>query len=78
MWISCWKAPTHKTRFGILKKSRGGEENRWNYIDGRMMTAVLALHRMTGEQKYLDFADRFVGWYVQEDGKDPHLFARRI
>lgn len=51
-----------------IEKIRSGEENRWNYIDGCMMTAVLALHRMTGEQKYLDFADRFVGWYVQEDG----------
>lgn len=47
---------------------RSGKPNKWNYIDGCMMTAVLALHDITGEDAYLRFADAFVGWYVQDDG----------
>lgn len=47
---------------------RGDKVNRWNYMDGLMMTAILAMHAHTGEQRYLDFADSFVGAYVQEDG----------
>ncbi len=46
----------------------GGKPNKWNYIDGCMITAVLSLYEMTGEKKYLDFADSFVGFFVQEDG----------
>lgn len=51
-----------------IEKIREGKPNKWNYIDGCMITAVLALYRITGEQKYLDFADRFVRGFVQEDG----------
>ncbi len=47
---------------------RQGIENKWNYIDGCMISAVLSLYEQTGEQKYLDFADRFLGFFVQEDG----------
>ena len=46
----------------------GGKPNKWNYIDGCMITSVLSLYDMTGDKKYLDFADKFVGWFVQEDG----------
>ena len=45
-----------------------GKPNKWNYIDGCMITSVLSLYEMTGDKKYLDFADSFVGWFVQEDG----------
>lgn len=51
-----------------IEMIRGGQPNKWNYIDGCMMTAVLALHEITGEKRYLDFADSFVGWFVQDDG----------
>lgn len=51
-----------------IEHVRSGQPNRWNYIDGCMMTAVLAMYRITGEKKYLDFADSFLGWFVQEDG----------
>lgn len=47
---------------------RGDKVNRWNYMDGCMMTAILAMHAHTGEQRYLDFADGFVGAYVRQDG----------
>lgn len=51
-----------------IEMIRSGKPNKWNYIDGCMITAVLALHRITGEDKYLAFADSFMGWFVQEDG----------
>lgn len=51
-----------------IEKIRAGTPNKWNYIDGCMITAVLALYEITGEEKYLAFADDFVGWFVQEDG----------
>lgn len=51
-----------------IELARSGKPNKWNYIDGCMITAVLALFEITQEEKYLSFADAFVGWYVQEDG----------
>lgn len=51
-----------------IEMVRSGKPNKWNYIDGCMITAVLALHRITGEEKYLRFADDFMGWFVQENG----------
>lgn len=51
-----------------IEKIREGKPNKWNYIDGCMITAVLALYRLTGDEKYVQFADAFVGWFVQEDG----------
>lgn len=50
------------------EKIRSGKPNKWNYIDGCMITAALSMYDMTKEQRYLDFADAFVGWFVQEDG----------
>ena len=38
-----------------VEKLRRGESTNWNYIDGCMMTALLSLHQITGEQKYFDF-----------------------
>lgn len=51
-----------------IEKIRSGKPNKWNYIDGCMISAILSLYEMTAEEKYLSFADDFVGWYVQEDG----------
>ncbi|MCR5675196.1 MAG: glycoside hydrolase family 88 protein [Lachnospiraceae bacterium] len=51
-----------------IERVRQGEANFWNYIDGCMINAVLSLYTFTKDQKYLDFADSFVGYYVQEDG----------
>ncbi len=54
--------------FWNIEKILQGKKNTWNYIDGCMITAVLSLYEMTGDKKYLDFADSFAGWFVQEDG----------
>ncbi len=51
-----------------IEKVRQGKPNKWNYIDGCMITSVLRLYAFTGEQKYLDFAKKFMDGFVQEDG----------
>jgi unsaturated rhamnogalacturonyl hydrolase len=45
-----------------------GRPNKWNYIDGCMITALLSLYDMTGEERYFKFAKDFVDYFVQEDG----------
>lgn len=51
-----------------IEKVRSGKPNKWNYIDGCMITALLRLYGITGDKDYLDFADSFVSFFVQEDG----------
>lgn len=51
-----------------IEKIKSGKANGWNYIDGCMMIALLTLHRMTGENRYYDFAENFLDYYVFEDG----------
>lgn len=48
----------------ILQKT----ENKWNYIDGCMITAVIALYEIYGDERYFDFAKKFVDYFVEEDG----------
>lgn len=51
-----------------IEKIHQGKVNGWNYIDGCMMAALLNLHKITGEQRYFDFAENYLDYYVQEDG----------
>lgn len=51
-----------------IEKIKQGKVNGWNYIDGCMMIALLNLHKITGEQRYFDFAEAFLDYYVAEDG----------
>lgn len=51
-----------------LEMIRSGKCNKWNYIDGCMITGILELYEITGEARFLDFADRFVSGFVEEDG----------
>lgn len=51
-----------------IEKILSGKPNKWNYIDGCMITSLLNLYDINGDKKYLDFADRFLGWFVNEDG----------
>jgi unsaturated rhamnogalacturonyl hydrolase len=51
-----------------MEKIRSHKPNRWNYIDGCMMTAELSLYECTKDRKYLDACDAFVGWFVNDDG----------
>ena len=45
-----------------------GKANKWNYIDGCMITALLSLYEMTGRERYFEFAKDFIDYFVQEDG----------
>ena len=51
-----------------IEKVRSGKPNKWNYIDGCMITACLSLYKTTGDEKYLKFSKDFIDFFVQEDG----------
>ena len=51
-----------------IEKIRQGKSASWNYIDGCMITALLAMSEITGEERYFDFAERFIDHFVSEDG----------
>lgn len=50
-----------------IEKIREGKPGSWNYIDGCMITALLSMADITGEQKFFDFAENFIDYYVLED-----------
>ncbi len=51
-----------------IESIRQGKPPHWNYIDGCMITALLCASEITGEAKYADFAEKFIDYYVFEDG----------
>lgn len=51
-----------------IESIRQGKAPHWNYIDGCMITALLCAAEITDEEKYADFAERFINYYVAEDG----------
>ena len=51
-----------------IENIRQGKKPHWNYIDGCMITSLLALSEITGEKKYFDFAENFIDYYVSDDG----------
>jgi len=51
-----------------LEKIREGKKNNWNYIDGCMLTALMELTRITGDDRYRNFAEETADFFVQEDG----------
>lgn len=51
-----------------IENIRQGKEPAWNYIDGCMMTSLYTIYKLTGKKKYLDFIDKFVDYYVFDDG----------
>lgn len=52
-----------------MEKILSGAKNKWNYIDGCMIKAVLEMHTITGNADYLSFADAFIDYYVADDGQ---------
>ena len=53
-----------------LEMIRSWKSNKWNYIDGCMITGILERYEITGEARFLDFADRFLSGFVEEDGRN--------
>ncbi len=51
-----------------LEKIRAGKEPSWNYMDGCMIKAIIELYHITKNEKYLQFADAFIDYFVMEDG----------
>ena len=51
-----------------VEKLRQGKPSDWNYIDGCMITALLAMYDITGEDRFFDFAEHFIDYFVREDG----------
>ena len=51
-----------------MEKIRSGKAASWNYIDGCMLTALMEMGRITGQQRYLEFVERCIDHFVGEDG----------
>ena len=51
-----------------IEKARQGIPTNWNYIDGCMITALLAMSDITRDNRYFDFARTFIDAFVSEDG----------
>ena len=51
-----------------IEKIRSGKPNKWNYIDGCMITACLSLYETTGDEKYLNFSREFIDYFVKPGG----------
>ena len=48
---------------------RRGKKTSWNYIDGCMMTAFLALHHKTGDSRYRNFVKNYIDYFITEEGR---------
>ena len=51
-----------------LEKIREGRDVAWNYIDGCMLTALLAMTEITGDDRYAAFVEQVGDSFVLEDG----------
>ena len=51
-----------------IESIRQGKKPHWNYIDGCMITALMQIADIKGEERYLDFAEKFIDYYVFDDG----------
>ena len=51
-----------------IESIRQGKKPHWNYIDGCMITAFMEMARISGNAKYLEFAESFIDYYVRDDG----------
>lgn len=51
-----------------IESIRMGKKPHWNYIDGCMVCAFMEIADITGNKKYSDFVERFIDYYVADDG----------
>ena len=51
-----------------LEKIREGKKVTWNYIDGCMLTALMEMTSITGDERYAAFAEKVIDHFVKEDG----------
>ncbi|MCL4817622.1 MAG: glycoside hydrolase family 88 protein [Vicinamibacteria bacterium] len=61
-----------------LGLDEAGGRQRWNYTQGLMLQAILAVGQRTGDARYADYVERYYGRLVREDGSiegyRPHIF----
>ena len=48
---------------------RKGSGNRWNYIDGCMISGMLRFSELIREEGLFDFSERFVSHFISEGGR---------
>ena len=51
-----------------MEKIREGKAASWNYIDGCMLTALMEMGRITGQERYVAFVEACIDHFVGEDG----------
>lgn len=51
-----------------IESIRQGKKPHWNYIDGCMITSLIQMSEISGDDKYFKFAESFIDYYVAEDG----------
>lgn len=51
-----------------IERIRQGKSANWNYIDGCMMTALLSMEQITGNEEYFRFVHSFISSFIGEDG----------
>lgn len=51
-----------------IERIRQGKAANWNYIDGCMMTALLSMAEITGNEEYFHFVHSFISSFIEEDG----------
>ncbi len=51
-----------------IEKALAGKKSGWDYIDGCMIMAILEIYQLTGNKKYLTFADSYIDFRINEDG----------
>lgn len=51
-----------------IESIRQGKAPHWNYIDGCMITALMEISAIKGDDRYFEFAERFIDYYVRDDG----------
>lgn len=51
-----------------VERIHSGEKNKWNYVDGCMMNALMRLYEKTEEEKFYRFFRDFLDTFVDADG----------
>lgn len=51
-----------------IESIRQGKKPAWNYIDGCMITALIEISAIKNDERYFDFAERFIDYYIGKDG----------
>ncbi len=51
-----------------VERIRQGKPANWNYIDGCMLTALMAMSEITGDPRYFAFTEHFMDSFIGEDG----------